>query len=155
MLDEKILAEFELVKEKWAYKMKDLTFEEIALVKIYLKLNNIKNLFNDEDWPTKEIVVREWRWRDVILIDIFGYPGDNEDGAIFLDNKHVINNGDMDLVWIRGPKELRSRIPYLMHLRPNGWGWHGICNHSQCKKQHGKYVKMLDVTCLCEICSHQ
>ena len=74
--------------------MDGLTEMEIKIFREYLKeeWGEINDFFrnNNEDWTTDDFRVMEWQLKDSILLDIHGGPGDNEDGAIFLNGKMYV-----------------------------------------------------------------
>jgi len=129
--ERKYLHEFELQSCKFATKMSDLTDNEVRLWKHWLNYHfrwdvtsNIVDLFDYEnsDIYNDEIRIMEWQWthngKVDILLDINAWPGDNEGGAIFLNNEMVLINSDQAIYNTPiTPQELNPRIDALAHIR--------------------------------------
>lgn len=85
--------------------------------------DNIDDFFNpdlDKDYVVDELWIYEWEWNPTSeerhkLVDIFGWPGDNQDGGIFFSNhtNPIFLNGDTDIV----PNSNNNKIdPRLIKL---------------------------------------
>jgi hypothetical protein len=111
--------------------------------KKYLEIDwgTIGDFFNDKDWYSPKVRIMEWQWDNKILIDINGWPGDNENGAILMNNEIMFTNGNQNLDIINdSPIELRERMDDLAHLR-----LFDCCEdkHPHCDLQLKKYEKLM------------
>lgn len=145
---------FNIISTKWVKSMNQLTKDEVDLIKKYLlKIMDLEaNDFfsDDDDWLTDDIRIIYWQWQDKVLMDMVGFPGDNEDGCVFLNGEIIILNGDGDLNFTEEcPNNLDVKI--LEHLRPNG-DFHCKKKHDHCIKQHLNYCKLMNRNCQCEVC---
>lgn len=145
-----MLEDFTLISVKYAYSLKELTQEERKLLLQYIQydigVEDNYDFFEGDDWMTDTVVVYKWQWKDKILLDIFGYPGDNENGCIYLDDEIVIINDDMDLVATDlCPEELKDTIDDLIHLRPNGPDLTCEEGHAHCLVSNNKYRQLLKI----------
>jgi hypothetical protein len=130
----KYLNEFNLLNHKTIHKMKDFKDDELFLWKIILREiysgwdpneNIDSDLFGKDDYEdhyNEEIQITKWIWKHDnkinILIDMYGYPGDNQSGGIFLNNKIVLINSDQEINSNKNtPKELIERISSFTHVR--------------------------------------
>lgn len=125
----KYLHEFRLHAHKTATSMRDLTPYEIEAFKCYLNTQGItydvNNFFEDNgeyDWYTDAIEVDTWIWTynniSKFLIDIYGWPGDNQDGAIFDRANIVITNSDQSLTATKNcPLILQERLLSFEEVR--------------------------------------
>ena len=124
------LHEFDLKSCKFATKMSDLTENEVKLWRTwleqdYLISDDITDLFDKTkycDGYNEEIRVMYFQWshdgKIDTLIDINGWPGDNESGAIFLNDDMIYTNGDQNISTLETtPKELRDRVDAYAHIR--------------------------------------
>jgi hypothetical protein len=114
------LSEFTLKSAKRVTSMNELSETEIDLFRKYLEeeWDVVEDFFGDDDWSSDDLRVMEWQWKDKTLLDINGWPGDNENGAIFMDGKIIFTNGDQDFSETEGcPNELRDRMGDFCHLR--------------------------------------
>jgi len=129
--ERKYVHEFDILSWKMATNMEDLTPEEITIWKDWLKYHVGKNTFIPEDlfsrseyWDgyEKEVQVRYWSWTHDgqvdTLIDINGWPGDNECGPIIMNGQIVFENSDQDLFSTEfTSEELKLRKDALRHIR--------------------------------------
>jgi len=129
----KYLNEFNLLSSKSVHKMEDFTIEELKMWKIILteiysewaEIDNIDgDLFDKENIEIyeREIRIEKWIWKNnnktIILTDIYGFPGDTESGAIFMNGKLVLINSDQEISSTDlTSKELMQRIPSFSHVR--------------------------------------
>ena len=139
--------EFVLKSAKVVDSMKDLTESEVKLFQQYLPKDcgPVDNFFEGNDWTTYHFQVIYWEWRGQTLIDMNGWPGDNEDGAIFLNGKVVAKNGDQDLHSTDDtPAELRELLDDLQHVR--GFD---CFEHPQCCEYYKRYKQCVPGGNLC------
>lgn len=127
------ISEFELVKEIWITYKKDFKEKYIKLWEQIIEDNDVSNpegnyfeKDNEEyiEGSISEIRIRKWIWKrkrgkEKILIDINGWPGDNEMGGIFLNDKMIFGNGDCNLGYVKESNEYRleRRMATFEHLR--------------------------------------
>lgn len=166
---------FNLLSFRYVESMDELSSNEKDLLLRYiredhdLELDDDYDFFTNDDcdWLTDTIVVSTWQWKDKILIDIYGYPGDNTDGCIYmLEGDSYIPvariDGNCDVCPTEEcPPELAKDLPYLQHLRPNGdlecYEIYGPdddnpvegLDHSYCVKQHTIYCQLTGRSCHC------
>lgn len=151
------MEEFKVISAKWCRSMNDLNIGETQLILKYIReyiadVDDNYNFFDNDDWCVQDIQIVYWEWKGKILVDINGFPGDNEDGCIFSDGDIVIINGDRDLVPTKiCPLMLADQIPNLSHLRSNG-DFNCEKLHAHCIQQHLKYCKEIQRECTCEVC---
>lgn len=106
--------EFELLSCKTIFRLEDITPKEADLwmkhlVKEEFTDVNVRTLFEplegeeyfENEYNLDELVIRRWKWThdgcDHILLDINGYPGDNESGCIAFDGEPLLSNSDQSL----------------------------------------------------------
>ncbi|SNW62434.1 Hypothetical protein ORPV_530 [Orpheovirus IHUMI-LCC2] len=136
---------------KVATKMEDLTETEVKLWIQWLKtftddVDDYKdNLFNEDNWEWEgyndEIRVMIWEIisddKTYKLIDMNGWPGDNESGAIFLNNEIIFTNRDTNLSHNdKTPKFLIDRKEDMEHVRTFSCYPSRDCTY--CKELEGK-----------------
>jgi hypothetical protein len=125
--------EFELIKDTFVENNKDFKIKYATLWQTYLDAYtdygdlNGKYFDNDNngeyiEGAVSEIRIRKWLWKSEgegkVLIDINAWPGDNEDGAVWLDDKIVFLNSDADLTDTPNcPQKLEARLETFMNLR--------------------------------------
>lgn len=163
MVDKDYKSEFDLLSVKYATKMSDMTQVEIELWKQWLVkdlgsyvLKGSEDLFDSKNgWEgyNEEIQIRYWLWshddKSDILLDMNAWPGDNEGGAIFLNQIMVFKNGDQDISSVETtPENLKLRLNSFEHLR-NFYCQDEIekkdlqSEHIHCQKVYEKYHKLL------------
>lgn len=126
------LHEFKLVE----VKQDDLTEEEIQLWK------KIGDPFDQED----KIRVMRWSWNGQILIDMNAWPGDNESGAVFLDDQIVFTNSDQALDHAEDcPDDLAERLESYQHVRIQ-WclDYNHPPIHEHCVEMRREYDRLVD-----------
>jgi hypothetical protein len=120
---------FTLISAKYARSMQDLTEKEQELFYRYIAEHpevpdDRKYDFFTADgptWTTDDVQILYWIYRGELLIDINGWPGDNEDGCLFYQEKIVAWNRDQDLISLQScPLELIQDMEILQYLRPKG-----------------------------------
>lgn len=109
--------EFTLISSKWMFRLEDMTKLEQKLWSEYLerdgfRIDDMREIFTpfdgeqaihlNEDVGTQELRVCTWNWIDSAgtshtILDINGWPGDNESGVIAIDGEAIMTNGDQDL----------------------------------------------------------
>ncbi len=149
---------FTLLSFRYIESMEELSEKERKLLFRFLSeewcdLDDEYNVFSlDRDWHTDLLCFAEWQYQNKVIIDVYGYPGDNEDGCLFLDDTIIAWVGDHDLGASEDcPPDLKELLPDLAHLRPNG---NLDCeeNHPYCQEQHRKYVVLSKRECKCQVC---
>lgn len=159
------MEDFNIISSKSAYHMNELTSNEINLILKYIRQYVFNapdnyNFFENDDcnWIAHDVHFTYWQWKNNVLIDMNGFPGDNEDGCIFLNGDVVILNSDRNLIATEiCPSELQKSMLLLDHLRPNG---NLYCEdeegdkvtHDHCIKQHLKWCSEIKRKCHCEYC---
>ena len=90
-----------------------------------------------------ELYIDTWEWRSpsgpVILTDIYGWPGDNQSGAVFIGREPVFTNSDTNLTLIEGSSWaplLRDRMDSLTHLKSSLFCTEQCTEHEHCKVQY-------------------
>lgn len=146
---DKYIQMFEIVYDQIIYSKKYFKQEYLQLWQQYVQVEWL-GVYNgticfdadikDEDAEPEEgsiydLRIRKWLYQsnniEVELIDINAWPGDNEDGAIFLNGKIIIVNGDCNLIANEDcPMELTDKLFVLEHLR--NLGSDDTCNHEEC-----------------------
>lgn len=136
-IERKYLKEFDIIECKNISRMSEFTNDELKLWKDHLNneyypgvSDNVKDLFDQNDIENhgiyeilaEDISIVKWNWnhngRKDILIDIYDWPGDNQSGSIFLNDKIILKNGDAELYEDEStPLEMINRIPSFQHLR--------------------------------------
>lgn len=146
---DKYLNEFDLLKYKSVTKMSDFTFKEEKMWRQTLDIiydgeglsDGISDLFNEHDlFDERYVTIVEWSWKHNgkidILIDLYGYPGDNQAGIIFMNDELVLINHDQEIGdTINSSDELIKRIPAFEHIRMQQ------CVEDQCGRPNPKAHK--------------
>ena len=164
--------EFELTSEKVATQISDMSELESQQWLLFLKHDNAEILdefietatdidffdpeFEDmHDW-NEEIIINTWKWKNVILTDMYSVTR-GQSGAVFVGFDMIFENRDMNLEFPGHKKHwlnikpntqlptfhiLNERREALSHLK-----WtiaHSYCedNHEHCEKQVQRYDSM-------------
>ena len=148
---DKYINEFDFLSYKYVKNMSDFKNNELKLWKVILteiysdwaEIGDINgDLFDEnknESIYEREIQIRKWLWthngKSEILIDMTAWPGDNEAGGIFINDKLILVNSDQELgVTKITPKEFLSRIPAFEHIRTQ------MCTHEDAHDENEKHT---------------
>lgn len=139
-------SEFKIKSLRLLHDPKEMTPDDIKYWKRFLKEEGVQT-FNEyiESWldgNESDLRVIEWYWihdgqRD-ILIDMNYWPGDNEVGAIIMDDRIIFENQDQGLSSFeprnKKEEELVEKRDVLEHIRS------GLCfsNHEFCREIYSK-----------------
>lgn len=157
----KYVLEFDIKSSKTATKLEDMTHLEKQQWLSFLKHDNAEILnqfteistdinffdekFNEYQGYNEDIHIDTWEWNDIILTDIYGWPGDNQSGGVFVGMDLVFENSDTNLEF---PKRiandkypmLNERKDALSHLKDRLFCIES-CNHDHCNILSIKFDK--------------
>lgn len=98
---------FKLLDEKYPSNMNEISTNDVSLWNQIRVMNNllpVDDIFNDDDLNLNqsELRILTWKWfpdinnreKYFIITDINSWPGDNERGALFIDNEVIAINTD-------------------------------------------------------------
>ena len=135
----------ELEREQWMRALRD----ENAEVLQHIKGNDFFTLDEDEYYEgyNDELYIDTWEWTIntlykqgvVTLTDIYGWPGDNQHGVVFIGKEPVFTNSDTHLTLIVGSPWapiLRERTDALSHLKSTIFCTESCQEHEHCKEQY-------------------
>lgn len=92
--ENRILSDFTLIDSKYADKIADLPLQyQEYLVNFLEREGELGTYFQDngeEHDDNGAIFFNLWKWRGILLIDIFAYPGGNQSGIIVLPEGETI-----------------------------------------------------------------
>ena len=156
------MAEFKLVAAKVAYSLDELTTEERSYICQHIEhvtgepCEENVDFFQFDDWMVDDVSIRVWSWGNYTLIDVNGWPGDTEDGSIFLNGKIIAENGDRELLATEEcPEILLPELETLEQLRPNGdLDLENIPPHlhHNAREVHRQWCQFRDRACTCTAC---
>lgn len=162
------VVEFNFKSRKIATKLEDMTDLERQQWLIFLKHDNAEILdyldeaeileqfdgdvnFFDEEFEeycgyNEELYIDTWEWNGLILTDIYGWPGDNQSGGVFIGFDLVFENSDtrVDFPRIsdRYVRDENKKYPFLnqgkdtlSHLKGQLFSTESCNNHEHCNKQ--------------------
>lgn len=135
-------SEFTLEESRRIFRLEDMFKDEQELWMLSLRHNGFtvddpREIFEpftgeqalhlNEDIGITELRARTWIWTDSEnrrhrLLDINGWPGDNESGIIAIDGIPTLSNGDQDLEWLSEESDFfgfDDRIGFFEAIRQN------------------------------------
>ena len=155
--------EFSFKSRKIVKRLEDMTELEKKQWLIFLKHDNSEILehtenffddeFNDNHGFNEEIYIDTWEWssaclngKDQVLTDMYGWPGDNQSGGVFVNEDMIFENSDsrVDYPRINDRYERKKNSKYeilsqrkdaLSHLKGQLFSTDLCDDHEHCNLQ--------------------